>query len=637
MHMLFKIVSVFCIMFFALPHVALAVQSPKKPLFFREPGPTVQSTLYLDGSEIELQTEKIARPITGSDMSDITLDEFKEMVHAGQDDFENSPNKIVVSRDSPRSGFFNIVFNINNPPPGAAEALEDVATYLEGIFSDSCTVTININFRQLPAGVLGWTMSIYTSGISWVSVRSSLIADMDDDDSIQNWLPLGSTVPVRYTYGSPTVTNEDRVFFTVANYAAAIGYYGGLCATIEFNTDFSWDYDPSNSITGGHCFQSVAAHEIGHCLGFSTRADMYGDIEAMDLYRFQDTDDGGDYNPDNLTEFQTTARLVDEDDAGVVDDDVNSDLIANEYRMSDGTPYQSSHFKQNAVFAIMQPAQGSGETFYPHFYKYPDRDVFDAIGWDCYAGYGFTFYIHNDGSVVLNPDSLAFPPGSQVELTAIPDSGWVFDHWSEDLTGEQNPDTVLMDDDKVIHVYFAPAYCSLYVNIVGSGSVTKEPDMPIYPNGTEVELTAIPDPGWYFHHWSGALSGFQNPDTIIMDSHKTVNAHFFAQYIAENQPGNVEAPYLDISPNPSSGKTSIRYQVVDPSNISIEIYNAAGRLVKDFPNTMRNALSPMHITWDGKDNSGQYLPNGVYFLRFFADPIGDRAEFREIRKLLLIK
>jgi len=69
----------------------------------------------------------------------------------------------------------------------------------------------------------------------------------------------------------------------------------------------------------------------------------------------------------------------------------------------------------------------------------------------------------------------------------------------------------------------------------------------------------------------------------------------------------------------------------------IEIYNAAGRLVKNInlPSTISNLQST--VAWDGKDNSGQYCPNGVYFLRFFADPVGDAAEFREIRKLLLVK
>ncbi len=630
-----RIVSVFCILFFVTPHVAMAVQSSARSFLFTEPGPICKSTLYVDGSEIELQTEKRAWPIIGSDMSNMTPAEFKQMVHAGQKAFENSPNKIVVSGKGGRN--LNLVFNISNPPPGAAEALEAVATYLEAIFEDSCTVTMNINFASLPPGVLGWTMSYYINGVAWPTTRSGLIADMDADDSLHNWLPTGSTIPVRYTYGSSTVTDEDGINFTVANYNAAIGYYGALCAVIEFNTDFSWDYDPGDGITGGHCFQSVAAHEIGHCLGFTTSADVGWRMDAMDIIRFQRSDDGGDYNPDDLNEFQTTARLVDEDELGAYYDDVNSDLISNEWRMADGSPYQSSHFSQGNVFGIMQPAQASGETWYPHFYKHADKEVFDFIGWDCIIGYGFTFYIHNNGSVITNPDAFSFLPGTEVELTAVPDSGYVFDYWEGDLTSEQNPDTVLMDGEKVIDVYFAAEYHTLTINIVGQGSVEIDPDLPIYSHDSEVELTAVADPGWYFHHWSGGLSGFQNPDTLVMDSDKTVYAHFFAQYIAEGADGQIGVPFIDVSPNPFNEKTNILYQVVNNSTVTIEIYNAAGQLVKDYPSTTRNAFSPMRITWDGRDNFGQRVSNGVYFLRFVADPIGEAEGFRQIQKLLVVK
>ena len=69
---------------------------------------------------------------------------------------------------------------------------------------------------------------------------------------------------------------------------------------------------------------------------------------------------------------------------------------------------------------------------------------------------------------------------------------------------------------------------ALTVNVepVACGSVTLEPPGGLYPPGTEVTLTAEPAPGWAFDYWSRALSGNTNPETIIMDSAKTVDAHF---------------------------------------------------------------------------------------------------------------
>jgi uncharacterized repeat protein (TIGR02543 family) len=84
-----------------------------------------------------------------------------------------------------------------------------------------------------------------------------------------------------------------------------------------------------------------------------------------------------------------------------------------------------------------------------------------------------------------------------------------------------------MDSDKTVTAHFIEEEeVTLTVNVVGNGSVTKNPDQVTYPCGTVVTLTAVPDAGWTFSHWSGDLIGSTNPDTITMDSDKTVTAHF---------------------------------------------------------------------------------------------------------------
>ena len=142
------------------------------------------------------------------------------------------------------------------------------------------------------------------------------------------------------------------------------------------------------------------------------------------------------------------------------------------------------------------------------------------------AEYTLTVNISGSGSVTKNPDLPTYPHGTLVELTADPDSGWQFDHWTGGLSGSQNPDTITMDGDKTVTAHFVEAQYTLTINVNGSGSVDKDPDLPSYPYGTDVELTANPNLGWSFDHWSGALSGSQNPDTITMDDDKTVTAHF---------------------------------------------------------------------------------------------------------------
>ncbi len=58
------------------------------------------------------------------------------------------------------------------------------------------------------------------------------------------------------------------------------------------------------------------------------------------------------------------------------------------------------------------------------------------------------------GSVIKNPDNGKYNDGVVVELTPHGAPGYSFDHWSGDLSGAGNPDSILMDDDKNIIAHF---------------------------------------------------------------------------------------------------------------------------------------------------------------------------------------
>ena len=68
---------------------------------------------------------------------------------------------------------------------------------------------------------------------------------------------------------------------------------------------------------------------------------------------------------------------------------------------------------------------------------------------------------------------------------------------------------------------------TLTTNVVGQGSITRNPAGPNYPPGTTVTLTAVPADGWRFDHWTDDLNGSTNPTTIVMNGHRTVGAVFF--------------------------------------------------------------------------------------------------------------
>ena len=102
-----------------------------------------------------------------------------------------------------------------------------------------------------------------------------------------------------------------------------------------------------------------------------------------------------------------------------------------------------------------------------------------------------------NGTVTLDPAGGTYASGTVVTLTAEPANNWGFIGWSGDLDGSDNPETITMDSDKTVTATFDNNVYTLTVNIVGSGTVTRDP-MPPYNVGddTEVTLTANPAAGW---------------------------------------------------------------------------------------------------------------------------------------------
>lgn len=91
-------------------------------------------------------------------------------------------------------------------------------------------------------------------------------------------------------------------------------------------------------------------------------------------------------------------------------------------------------------------------------------------------------------------------------------------------------------------------------------------------------------------------------------------------------------------PNPFSTKAEIRFQVsgvgggtntYHPTPTSLNIYDACGRLVRSFPSSLLSLHSS--VTWDGKDNAGNQVENGVYFVRLHS------GNYTLKKKVILVK
>jgi len=141
-------------------------------------------------------------------------------------------------------------------------------------------------------------------------------------------------------------------------------------------------------------------------------------------------------------------------------------------------------------------------------------------------GYHLETTVVGSGSVTRSPDQVNYAPGTVVTLNAAPTTGWSFTGWSGDATGAVTPLDITMNGNKNVTATFTLNTYALNVNIVGNGTVAKNPNQPLYNHGTVVQLTASPAVGWSFTAWSGAATGTTNPVSVTMDAVQNVTATF---------------------------------------------------------------------------------------------------------------
>jgi Subtilase family/Divergent InlB B-repeat domain len=137
--------------------------------------------------------------------------------------------------------------------------------------------------------------------------------------------------------------------------------------------------------------------------------------------------------------------------------------------------------------------------------------------------------------------STTFPPGTEVVLTVLLDYGSEFVGWSGGGCSGTDPCTVTIGGAQLIVAEFHDGNLKdLDVGLGGSGSgtVLSSPGgiecgldcHAGYEDGTQVTLTAAPDPGSTFAGWNGSGCSGTGACALIMDTDKVVTAAFDAVF-----------------------------------------------------------------------------------------------------------
>jgi PhoPQ-activated pathogenicity-related protein len=145
-----------------------------------------------------------------------------------------------------------------------------------------------------------------------------------------------------------------------------------------------------------------------------------------------------------------------------------------------------------------------------------------------------TMAVEGQGTVSPPEGTQEYRFNSKVTLSATPATDWTFSRWEGDLTGTANPVTIRVRSSisvTAVFEYAGPVLHTLTTAVEGSGMLDPAPGTHSYAENDVATLTAVPDTGWRFDHWEGALSGFENPAALTMSKDQSVTA-VFAQLTA---------------------------------------------------------------------------------------------------------
>ena len=130
------------------------------------------------------------------------------------------------------------------------------------------------------------------------------------------------------------------------------------------------------------------------------------------------------------------------------------------------------------------------------------------------------------GLVTKEPDQANYTYGTTVVLTmGTVDPGWTFTGWNEPGCAGTGPCSVTIVADTTVSASFTQDFYTLTVEIIGNGSVAKNPNLTSYHYGDTVTLNTTPDAGWSFSEWGGVCEG-SNDCVITMLGDTTVTATF---------------------------------------------------------------------------------------------------------------
>ncbi|NOR16776.1 T9SS type A sorting domain-containing protein [candidate division WOR-3 bacterium] len=179
-------------------------------------------------------------------------------------------------------------------------------------------------------------------------------------------------------------------------------------------------------------------------------------------------------------------------------------------------------------------------------------------------------------------------------------------------------------------IFYDPAYTS---TPTGDGEIVMQYLVPMQQTGNTIGIENFSEDVGIQYHYNGVYHELAESMT---DSFALKYTTYPPSVGIEEEVGFEGRPMRTmlgvISPNPFRRTAVIRFSIgQDAESIELKIYDASGRLVKDFSRLTLDALRPTQIIWDGTDQNDRMVSAGVYFVSFKA------GDYKKVEKAVLLR
>lgn len=302
----------------------------------------------------------------------------------------------------------------------------------------------------------------------------------------------------------------------------------------------------------------------------------------------------------------------------------------------------------------------NGEIDYDQIYANVDQTV---NGWLAPSSHGLDFANGYDTRFLFSFGSFDINPGDSISATLAFLAG---DSLHRDVNNYQN---------NLVSTYNPDAY---YANLNFSKLVAAgDTALSVYLNGYLTPPIGPPDSIWLANRtddslkimWGSSSSPYlasfniyrddvkldsNITDTFYVDTSVVLGNtyHYAVSCVKTNdsegkKSDQLEVNFLDVPwnnnhtvptqcileqnhPNPFNASTEIRYYLVAPTEVKIEIYNILGQKVKTLSG-VKQERGWNSVTWDGKDQKNSSVASGIYFYRI------ETKNYQDIKRMLLLK